>query len=335
MKGVIFMTALVPTIGHKRLIDFGMNFMLSQPGDDHRLIVIVSSRSFEPSVTADRVDILRSAYQGTIVEFIDHRDDQAPQKCVTDEDWEYWTSMIPDVDFVLGSEKYCHELANRMSALYIPCDPNREVNGTIGSEVRSDPLFNYRYMMLEWVKAKQTTVIIFGQESVGKTTLSQSLSRNLNTPYRHEWARPYLEEIGADLTPEKMLTIVHGQRAVEQIKSNDLIIIHDTDLLSTLGYYTIMDLEPPKILLEYVEEYRNDRRLYLIPSDEDVPFEPDQLRYGGDKRQSTMSFWIDILDRYNISYKILTGSRLQRLKAAQFFINEYTKMDELMMFKRD
>ncbi|MEI2699203.1 MAG: hypothetical protein V9E94_13020 [Microthrixaceae bacterium] len=46
--------------------------------------------------------------------------------------------------------------------------------------------------------------------------------------------------------------------------------------------------------------------LYILcPSD--IPFEPDPLRYGGDQRESTDQYWIDLLDRFGLRYATLTS----------------------------
>lgn len=337
MRGVIYMTALVPTIGHQRLIDFAFRFLAGQPGSPH-LKVIVSSRSHEPQITRDRVTILRTVYESAYqLSFVDHQDDHAPQNPSTDAEWDYWTGMAQGVDFVFGSEPYCAELARRLNAQFIPCDINREVVQVQGTDVRQDIWGRQHQILPAWVRAKQTNVILFGQESVGKTTIGRALSDRLHVDYYHEWARPYLETVGPELTEQKMLNIVHGQSALESTFFNTLVRIQDTDLLSTLGYYQINGMTPGATLLENTRNYsrRSDRRLYLIPSDQDVPFEPDALRYGGDNRESSLAFWVQMLESRGLTYRVLEGSLDERVVKAQQYVEEFMGLDKLRDFIRD
>jgi hypothetical protein len=39
-----------------------------------------------------------------------------------------------------------------------------------------------------------------------------------------------------------------------------------------------------------------------------IPFEPDQLRYGGDKRETDDAFWIDLLNEFECNYRTITDS---------------------------
>lgn len=337
MRGVIYMTALIPTIGHQRLIDFAFRFLAAQPGSPH-LKVIVSSRSQEPQVTKDRVAILRDHYQSAYqLTFVDHQDDNAPQNPSTDDEWRYWTDMAGEVDFVIGSELYGLELGKRLNAQFIPCDINREVLPVVGSDVRQHIWVYQDEILPAWVKAHQINVVLFGQESVGKTTLARELAEEFRVPYHHEWARQYLETVGPELTQDKMNNIAHGQAALESMPFNTLVRVLDTDLLSTLGYYQINGMTPGATLLENTHNYsrRSDRRLYLIPSDQNVPFEPDALRYGGNKRESSLAFWVQMLESRGLTYRILEGSLEERIAKAQQYVEEFMGLDKLRDFIRD
>lgn len=337
MRGIIYMTALLPTVGHQRLIDFAFRFLAEQPGSP-QLKVIVSSRSHEPKVTKDRVSILRDHYQSAYqLTFVDHQDDDAPQNPSTDAEWRYWTDMAGDVDFVIGSELYGLELADRLNAQFIPCDINREVLPVVGTDVREHIWVYQNEIMPAWVKAHQINVVLFGQESVGKTTLARELAEEFRVPFHHEWARQYLETVGPELTQDKMNNIVYGQASLEAMPFNTLVRVLDTDLLSTLGYHQINGMTPRQTLLDKTRHYsmERDRRLYLIPSDVGVPFEPDALRYGGDVRESTLDFWVTMLESRKLNYRILTGTFDQRVEQAKQHVEDFMGLTDLMHFIRD
>lgn len=354
--GIIFMTALVPTIGHARLIEFAAGYMElvgMTCKEETKLHVIVSQRSFEPSIRAEAHDF-REWYESiprtnanVTVHFWDHTDDDAPQNCETDDEWKYWTtlavsySITNKIDYLFGSDSYCVEFAKRLDASLVPCDPNRDVFPVKGSEVRKNFWAMQDKIIPSYLRNWQTKIVLFGQESVGKTTLAKMLANHFHTPFYHEWARPYLEMVGAEITPEKMQTIAHSQLILDRDKPDSLVKIQDTDILSTIGYYRIWnhaeyDALPYKLrmLMEMSIQIRSDT-LYLIPDPEGVPFYPDQLRYGGDRRETDMSFWIDILKEFGQSYQILSGSLTDRFNTAVETITNFSGVAELQKFVRD
>jgi len=58
---------------------------------------------------------------------------------------------------------------------------------------------------------------------------------------------------------------------------------------------------------------------YLLLKD-NVPFVPDPLRYGGDKRESNMAFWECLLKEHKASYTVIDakkwGDRFQQARDA-------------------
>jgi nicotinamide riboside kinase len=159
------------------------------------------------------------------------------------------------------------------------------------------------------------TITFFGAESVGKTTLSRQVARFLDSRWTLEYARPYLETVGEEITVDKMTDIWYGQQAL-QVKalseeSASPFIVQDTDLYSTVGYWEMWKPESvPVGLRATARAYRSD--LYNILAQDGVPFEADPLRYGGDKRESTDQYWIDLCEREGLNYVVVDGDFTQR-----------------------
>ena len=100
-----------------------------------------------------------------------------------------------------------------------------------------------------------------------------------------------------------MERIISGQYAAQvtayyKTKLNPFVI-QDTDLLSTLGYYKLWSGKWPKKCEHLFNATRSD--FYIIMNDQ-IPFEPDPLRYGGNKRESDNSFWKELLLQFNCSF---------------------------------
>lgn len=303
--GLIFMTALLPTVGHQHLISFAANFV-------DQVHVIISTRSHEPTTFMQRVVGLNNESN---VHFYHHDDDNAPQNPSSEADadfWKYWSDTVErlvdeDIHYVFASEPYGQQVAYSLGAEFIPVDIAREVQPVKGTEVRKH-LFDLQSDIAANFKQYLTlNVVLFGPESCGKTTMARRLAKHFKGTYVPEWARPYLETVGPKVTEHKLKMIVNGQHASERAAESidTLIKVKDTDLLTTLGFYQYNGISEPEHLQWMIDDYPND--LYIVMNDK-IPFEADPLRYGGDKRETTREFWIDILLDHDRDYYVVRST---------------------------
>lgn len=308
----VLLTALPPTEGHLNLIRFAgsldpsgtVNVLVcTQPGEPwctERVRAVEHAIDFE---LRRRVQVLHYA----------ERVQQVPRDGGDTAFWVMWTGILrdrglTDGDYLVASESYGIELARHSGARFIPYDFERTVFSCDATSVREDPLGHFEHMVDTFSRLLTQRITFFGAESTGKTTLSTAVAGALDSYLLPEWARPYLEAVGPEVTDAAMHDIWLGQRALQQ--STQLLkprpfIIQDTDLLSTLGYWEMYDpAHVPAQLAEDALATKSD--LYILcPSD--IPFEPDPLRYGGDQRESTDQYWIDLLDRFGLRYATLTS----------------------------
>lgn len=303
---IIVMTALVPTTGHADLIRFAVNI------PNTHTHVLINGRTFEPAETQQRVEALREHFHDIQTLTIKGSvNDEAPQN---PEDhtkfWEWWKTEINsnfpgvDWDYVVAAEPYGEPLAETLEAEFIPYDLQRELNPTRGTTVRGNLWEQWGNVLPEYHEHLNLQTVLFGQESVGKTTISKLVAEQLKSVWVHEYARPYLETVGNEITDQKMLTITYGQAALQkQHRYNPVTpaTVYDTDLFSTVGYYKIWGT-PPKVTVDLAEQFKADI-YYVLP--DDVPFEVDPLRYGGDKRESTTQFWVDVLEEHDCEYVVV------------------------------
>ena len=156
---------------------------------------------------------------------------------------------------------------------------------------------------------KPFTITIFGAESTGKTTLSRKLAVTLGGEWLYEFARPYLELTRAPITPSSMTAIWRGQQVLQTMREGP-IVVQDTDLFSTVGYWQFPHWHDvlgdcPGQLIRDAKQLQSD--LYLItPSN--IPFEPDPLRYGGDAREGADEYWVAVCEQYQLPYIVLSAS---------------------------
>lgn len=310
-KAVVLMTALVPTVGHGALIRFANELV----GPGGFVDVYVSGRSFEPVSLFERELALQEfadKIEDSYISVCSHDDDDAPQNPSTPEEWDYWKDMVSgngfiEYDYFVASEPYGKKMAELIGAEFVPFDMDRWMLPVKGSDVREDIWLNFDLVLPEFQPYLHKRVTIFGQESTGKTTLANDL-RSWGSVIP-EFARPYLEaRDDITITDEVMAMVVRGQYALQQTASRvgEAITIQDTDLLSTIGYYRIYGGNPAGTDIE--AKFRETKADLYIVTPDNIPFVPDPLRYGGDVREGTMQFWIDLLKEYDCNYVVLESS---------------------------
>lgn len=319
----ILMTAMPPTKGHLNLIRFGA----SLASEVH---VIVCTQPGEP-MAKERFWAVRNAakninYSRVFVYDFHKETEQDPDAHGF---WDMWkdileypsrympvfTDGVAPEDFIIASEPYGNKLAEITGTTFMPYDPNRELFFTKAEDVRNDVESNFDQIMPEFQHSLRYDVTIFGAESTGKTTLSKQLAENLNGHWFFEWARPYLETVGPEITVGSMTAIWNGQKAT-QLHSFDFYnkpyAFFDTDLFSTVGYWEQphweAELGPvPEGLVRSANRLKSD--LYIITKS-NIPFEEDVIRYGGDRRESPDEYWIGIAKKYGLNYVVLKSTEI-------------------------
>lgn len=330
--GVVLGTFLPFHKGHEMLI----NFAKSHPACE-RLVVILSSRSFEPISGLNRwMAIVATVGRGVTVYL--HEDDEAPQspKSLDDpEFWQYWKGVILEAclgeepSFVFSSEGYGYRVAGLFeNCRHVLFDFEREHRGVSGTLIRGNPILWQDELNAHMANLVKKQFVFFGAESVGKTTFTQRMAGAFGADMTVEYARPYLMSLeDKTVTEEKMRDIFNGQHALERadrrILSGRILSFMDADILSTFGYAEMMGMGTTKF-----EQFKimTKNRVYFVLGQEEVPFEEDVLRYGGDKRESSDEFWLDLLKRHgvkeeNIHYVV--GSFLDRIKYVTNVVEEH------------
>lgn len=329
-NGLVLMTAMPPTNGHLALINFASNYIASY--GDHRgggtVFVVVSTRECEPLDGFGRYYALTHATRDMSNVIVLHSRGDVPQNPSEHPDfWNFWKDHIngllkdlyepfkPD-DLLFASEMYGEPLAEVMDMQFIPYDVERKIVDTKASRIRGNMLGYWSDILPEYQHRLRQAVTIFGAESCGKTTMTKELAEcAYNTGHEFatavpEWARLYLETVGPTVDEKAMDRIMRGQYAVQRnayATATTPFIVQDTDLLSTIGYYRIMGIPVPDEILELFEDTKAS--LYIVMNS-NIPFEPDPLRYGGDKRESTDQFWIDLLEEFQCKYYVVTNTNL-------------------------
>jgi NadR type nicotinamide-nucleotide adenylyltransferase len=307
----VLMTSMPPTKGHGNLIRFASEYgrVIGQ-----NVKVILCTQPNEPFVRERYLAVSRFANEMSNVKTV-WMNDTIEQNPEAPGFWDMWKNILRkrgavDGDTYIASEPYGAAVADHMQGRFIPYDPYRELYPCKATTVRHDLEVYWDNIMPNFASELTATVTIFGAESTGKTTLAKKLSRTVDSHFVFEYARPYLENRINEITVETMTDIWQGQLAVQRCAkfwTPEPWIIQDTDLYSTVGYWQFPHWQdsigsPPVGLLEDAHHTKSD--LYLITKS-NIPFEPDPLRYGGDVREGSDEYWINIAQKHRLNYKVL------------------------------
>jgi HTH-type transcriptional repressor of NAD biosynthesis genes len=339
---IILMTALVPTTGHADLIRFASHI------PDSRVHVLVNGRSFEPVDTELRVNALAEHFatspnvlvRGLVVDDAPQNPEDMPEGF-----WAWWREEIcsnfPEVqrwDTVVASEPYGQQVADVLGAQFLPYDIPRALNPVKGTTVRTDVLANWDQVIVEMRRHFHFNAVLFGQESVGKTTVSRQVAQRVGGTWLPEYARPYLEEVGEELSLVKMQGVHRGQAALQSMTRHTAataFAVYDTDLFSTVGYYRLMGAPVPQECLDAAVSTASEV-YYVMP--DDIPLVPDPLRYGDGVRESETVFWTDILEEFGCQYVLVPSGSVEdktQFIAADMKARFHQRMAAVTGFQRD
>jgi HTH-type transcriptional repressor of NAD biosynthesis genes len=341
-KALILLTALPPTVGHGHLIKWAANFLKWSGASTPQLYVMVCTQPGEP-MSQERFESVHAFALGVTavpvkVEFLHATMPQYPRGEDDADFWTVWTRQIErqcgPIDVVFSSESYGRRLAAALGARHFVADPERLTHSVSATAIRNDPVGRFSDILPEFRRHVVKTVTVFGAESIGKSTLARAMKGDHVT----EWARPYLESLTSpETTDERMGEIVTGQLASQVTALQNVrnpIIVQDTDLLSTVGYYRIYGQGS-----DYgrcIEAFRRTRSDLYIVLKSDIPFSPDPLRYGGDHRESTDQFWFDLLEEFDCKYQVIYTVDLgQRVQVADTLAKQLFLDQPIWSFIRD
>ena len=163
---------------------------------------------------------------------------------------------------------------------------------------------------------KPLSVVVTGSECTGKTTLAAALATRFGCPWSPEFARRHAEAVGATLGSEDVEPIARGQRDAEDAATAiaERLVVHDTDLVSTLVYARHYYGACPDWIEEAARARRADLYLLLHP---DVDWTPDGVRDRPRHREQIHALFEDTLGALGATVVDLRGSWEERRQAAE------------------
>ena len=338
-----------PHSGHHFLIDAAADA-------SRRVTVVVMAADVESIPLAARVAWLREAYSDTqsavdvvgVVDNLDvnYEDEQAwashvalMRRAVQ----ESRHAAVP-IDAVLTSEPYGAELARRFDAADVRLDQTRATVAISATKVRADPLAHWAMIeppVRAWLARR---VVVLGAESTGTTTLSLDLADALRARGGAHALTGWVPEYGRALTviklavaraqadragraepgifdlewhDEDFAVVARRQTADEDrtARRGGPVLVCDTDALATAVWQErYVGAVTPEVRAEAAG--MPPRSLYILTSDDGVPFEDDGLRDGEHLRPWMTERFRETLASQDVPWIEVRGDRAERLRHA-------------------
>jgi NadR type nicotinamide-nucleotide adenylyltransferase len=167
------------------------------------------------------------------------------------------------------------------------------------------------------VSARLLRAVVTGSECTGKTTLAAHLAARCGAPWSPEFARAYQERTPRILTACDVEPIARGQLEAEDaaVRAASRIVIHDTDIVSTIVYSRHYYGSCPSWIEEAARGRRADLYLLLFP---DVPWVADGLqRDRPTSRHEVHALFDKTLREYGACVVDVTGTWIERARTAE------------------
>lgn len=169
-------------------------------------------------------------------------------------------------------------------------------------------------------------IVVSGAESTGTTTLALALAEALNCPYVPEYGREYtLNRPHPETTPwksEELLHIAETQNRLEDDaagKSDNGWLVCDTDALTTaLWHERYFGFRAADVDAEAARQHTPFIRLL---TGDDIPFEADKIREGGEERHILQDHMRALFASGETPWLEVFGTPADRLTASLQFIH--------------
>jgi HTH-type transcriptional repressor of NAD biosynthesis genes len=255
---------------------------------------------------------------------------QTPVEC-PESFWPIWhrtieahlSSRITDV---FASENYGDEISKNLArhfqhdVQFHLVDIDRLTYPVSGTQIRLAPLKNWQFISDVVKPYCHKTVCIFGPESVGKSTLTELLTKHYQTSFVPEYARTWIEERKGNIGFEDLSIIAncHHQNIQKTTGTANKVLFVDTDALTTHLWSEELFGKTDQVVLDFIPQQRFDLTLLL---DVDVPWIEDVVRFRPEERDVFYERCKLALIENNRTFVCISGNWEERFQRALVAVN--------------
>ena len=227
--------------------------------------------------------------------------------------------LLP-IDVVFTSEDYGEPWAEAIAEVQgSPCedylvDMDRTVVPISGTEIRRNPYENRMWLDPLVYRSFVQKVVFVGTESAGKSTLAETMAKELNTQWVHEYGRELWEEQGLTGTFHDMWKIATEQYRREEaaIPLSDRFLFCDTNAWTTLQWSIMYSGTADARLFDMVQRIK-DEYIWIL-CDNDFGWVDDGVRelHGNKANDFQQQNWA-ALNGLGVRYYKVTGPLENRI----------------------
>lgn len=248
-------------------------------------------------------------------------------------------SPLPRVDAIFSSEPYGDRLASYFACPHICLDQARNLYPTSGTAVRADVAGQWHMLSPAVQAGMALRVVVVGAESTGTTTLSRDLAAALRQRggvwEKTQWVAEYGREYSANLMA---LTKASNPQAtafdivwespdfvhVAQVQCRtehaaaahgSPVLVCDTDAMATRIWHERY-MGDHNAAVDEIAAGMPPRALYILTSEQGVPFEDDGLRDGEHLRHWMTQRFRDVLAAQAVPWIEVRGTPQARCHTA-------------------
>ena len=170
-------------------------------------------------------------------------------------------------------------------------------------------------------KMFQKKIVITGPESTGKSTLAKALAKKYGCSLVDEYARTYLSDNNKPYGLDDVLVMAKEQLKREVAVKNQLVIL-DTDLT----VFAIWIKEKYHLEIDWINQQlsQSTNKIYFL-CDTTIEWEEDALREHPkeEDRKRLFELYKILLEKYGLTYYIITGSVSSRVQKCQQIITDF------------
>ena len=311
-------------LGHKYLIDTALK-------NSEKVFVLVGTLPSEPIPGDIRFKWVKELYKDEPRVTVGHCDEILPQYPEEHEDfWNIWTDVtrryVPqDIDCIFTSEKYGEPYAKYLGIDHFLVDLERLRFPVSGTKIRNYTSDYWEFLPSHVRPYFVKRVALMGPESVGKSTMCQSLAKYFVTQSVSEFGRDVYEFQGF-IALDDFKEIMVGQKQNENyvVKDCNKVIFCDTECITTYLFSKLFYPDEYQIIEEDLLAVINGLPkydLYLLLSP-DVPGVQDGTRQFLEKRWDHYFMIKSELKRRGLRFQEISGSYKERFEACKQLVQE-------------
>lgn len=203
---------------------------------------------------------------------------------------EMLTELIPNLDIIFGGEEeYADTYMQHLPGVkYEVFDYTRSRYSVSGTEVRTDYLEHWDYILGSARSFFARRVLITGTESCAKSTLTKYLGKIFHTSWSEEYGRHYSKDhLGGNedlfqLSDFARIADTQRRQDEEALNTANRICFFDSDAVVTQFYCEMYLGQPNPNIEAYVDPQKYDAVLLMSPT---VEWVPDGLRFKADQEE--------------------------------------------------